>query len=463
MPNGINPDNNKNTEELASNEVGGVVFEEKETPKESDKEPDIKAGFSTRESEKPMDFSFENYGKTLLKPLRTFALDLKEAGGGGKGELREEKKVPKKKVVSRPDVPPMQIPPTRQMPPPTPKPAPGKPKEPIKIKQPEVSRAELRQELTRSGILSEKESAKPERSPNVPVVHTYRDDATSVVQKKKLTVASIARAAEEKRRKESEAKPEKDLVTKNLFIVVFSIALIIAGSLSGWFFYKNSKEIKQVSSVGALPSIIFANTELQIALSTRDNVVFALENHPEVTTARVDAKVGGILHIYLVSEGVSLLKDRKMSVSNVLRWFNPPPPDQFIRSLQKEYMVGFHKRDSISPAAPFFILTTDSFENTFRGMLDWEEVMQDSLSPLFEPYLEPNVITNSTSTNIVVRAPVVLPSLFRDAVVKNIDTRRMRDGGGNVVLLYAFPNAKTVIITTNEETLLKVFSLLSAS
>ena len=90
--------------------------------------------------------------------------------------------------------------------------------------------------------------------------------------------------------------------------------------------------------------------------------------------------------------------------------------------------------------------------------------MRESLLPLFGPtvLIGDNPIYDSFVASPVT-APTILPSLFEDVILKNVNTRRLRSDMGDVVLLYAFPNAKTIIITTNEDTLLDVFKLLSAS
>jgi hypothetical protein len=45
---------------------------------------------------------------------------------------------------------------------------------------------------------------------------------------------------------------------------------------------------------------------------------------------------------------------------------------------------------------------------------------------------------------------------FSDVVIRNMDTRLLRDLEGNTALLYSFPNESTLIITTNEGTFFEV-------
>jgi hypothetical protein len=48
-------------------------------------------------------------------------------------------------------------------------------------------------------------------------------------------------------------------------------------------------------------------------------------------------------------------------------------------------------------------------------------------------------------------------------VVKNKDTRILRDSHGNTVLLYSFINKETLIITTNEATFNEIYDRLTVS
>ena len=111
---------------------------------------------------------------------------------------------------------------------------------------------------------------------------------------------------------------------------------------------------------------------------------------------------------------------------------------------------------------PFLILKTDSFENTFSSMLLWEETMQNDLAPYFGTALQ-KIISPSFSTETTLTPGVVVPRIFHDVIVKNIDTRLLRNDDGNTVLLYAFPNASTLIITTDEGTFFEVFRRLTTS
>ena len=464
----MNPDDNKKQQaDFIPNEISGVIFEDdggEMSIAKIEKEARKKTDTEKNEPLKFMSFNVENYGKTLLKPLRTFALDLKEAQKSGAVPTKQSKekgiKVPKKKEVPIPVVPssPATAPiadPIKVTPP-----VPKKPLEAPEKKQEKISVTELRKELARSGILPAEEHKKSVIKTDVPTIHTYRGDVTSLVKDKHLSVASIATAASKKRQEDKTEAPEESSVFKNVILVALSIVLIGGGSFSGWFFYQKSKQAEAVPKESAISSIIFANMQLEVAFSMQDNVIHALEANDDVTKKRFETDPGTILHIYPTLSG----EGREMRIDEFFAKLTPAPPGALVRSLLDEYMIGFHGAEGALPAAPFLILTTDSFENTFRGMLDWEKDVRESLSPLFGTTVfggdSPSSDSFVAPTGTI---PMVLPSLFEDVILKNVNTRRIRSGTGDLVLLYAFPNAKTIIITTNEDTLFDVFKLLSAS
>lgn len=326
----MNPDDNKKKQvDLTPNEIGGVVFENDDGEvsiadiEERDrKKPDTEKNGSPN----PVNLGVENYGKTLLKPLRTFALDLKEAQKSGavptKSSKKKEIKIPKKKEAPTPVVP--RSPVTAPVADPI-KVTPLVPKKPAEIpeKKPEkISVTELRKELARSGILPTEEQKKPERNINVPTIHTYREDVTSLVKDKHLSVANIATAASKKRQKDRAEMPEESSVSKNIILVVLSVVLIFGGSFSGWFFYQKSKQAEAVPQGSPISSIIFASTRLEVEFSAQDNVIYALEANDDVTKERFETDSGSVLHILptLLNEG------REMRIDEFFARLTPAPP-----------------------------------------------------------------------------------------------------------------------------------------
>jgi hypothetical protein len=109
-------------------------------------------------------------------------------------------------------------------------------------------------------------------------------------------------------------------------------------------------------------------------------------------------------------------------------------PGRTARSLEPVFMVG-----SVTTGRnePFIILRSYNFDALFAGFLAWEPRLRRDLSPLFDTsYVERDV--------------------FEDAVKQKVSARVLHDALGAEVLIYAFADKNTVVITSSEEALSKV-------
>ncbi len=86
---------------------------------------------------------------------------------------------------------------------------------------------------------------------------------------------------------------------------------------------------------------------------------------------------------------------------------------------------------------PFLVMQSFNFDMLFSSFLLWEPYLQKDMSPLLG--------TTTTSQN------------FTDAILSNKPIRILKDNLGNEVLVYAFVNQNTVVITTSRDALLKIF------
>ena len=130
--------------------------------------------------------------------------------------------------------------------------------------------------------------------------------------------------------------------------------------------------------------------------------------------------------------------------------------------------------------SPFFILSVDSYSETFAGMLQWEPSMFGDLAQLFPPYAKPtppvlaatstavtakntvkktNVAAKATSTPSVLK---VQPA-FLDEIVANHDVRIYRDAAGQSVLLYGYWDQTTLVIARDTAAFSEILQRLATS
>lgn len=374
--------------------------------------------------------------KPVIKKLRTFEEDLRDAKKrAGITDTDEEKSW----ILGRKKEKKIKF---------------GKPKlikklESIKIpkKVDTLDKKRIEIELSKSGLIPEEKKVEDlsvqaeKKSSSVSKIHTYKTDAVESIQDKNLSVVSIAAAAEKKRvEKNIKKEDEKPYLLKNIVLSIVSVVLVASGAGVGWYFYTKSEELSGVKQQQIIPSLIFSDTQKEIDISGLNGEILLDDLRQNLQQTR--GAVNTVVHFYLTES--KLGQSLEVDVHDLLSRINNNIPGRLIRSLSSDFMFGVFVSQKNTP---FIILKTNSFENAFAGMLDWEKTMNEDLAPLFG---------SDFNGDISFRA-------FNDVIVKNKDTRILRNDDGEVILMYSFTDAKTIIITTNESVFFEIFRRISTS
>ena len=142
-----------------------------------------------------------------------------------------------------------------------------------------------------------------------------------------------------------------------------------------------------------------------------------------------------------------------LSASRFLNLIEAEVGSAFLRSLDKNFFLGVHVFDGNQPV---LIFKTDSYGEAFAGMLAWEKTIERDLSPLFDTQ-------KSLSTSTTAASFLGGQTPFKDIVVRNRDARAVFLTQEKTKLLWAIPDRKTIIIATNQNSLIEILSRLSAS
>lgn len=393
------------------------------------------------------------YSSSIIKPIRTFARDVEEfkkRTGITEDIQLENDLVPEKKKGTYTKKPEQEIEgvvPVER----------GEflPKEPIEI-QKKVPPEELYQDQARAFEAQLKESSfekteqKTDRSYGaMSPIRTYKYDAAESIKDKNVSVVSIAAAESNRRAREPRYRPQPpkgSTFTKNFAIIVMSIALVSSGLGIGWFFFIKASENTGIAPRAGIPSIIFTDqqTEVSIAGLYNNQLVAKLEDQRK----KVTEKSNTVTHLYLTETG------RVLPAETFISRLSINVPSALTRSVSSDFMFGVHIKDGSNP---FFIFKTNDFEQTFASMLEWENTINKDLAPLFGSTLGAKRQETENSGGLTI------PRTFHDVVVRNVDTRLLRDDNGTVILFYAFPNPNTIVITNNEDTFFEIFKRLSTS
>lgn len=209
------------------------------------------------------------------------------------------------------------------------------------------------------------------------------------------------------------------------YFIYLPLALIlIIASVAGLWYSYNEFLRKTAPPILSAPEnrLISAESSTNLDFSLLDKEAF----FSEMRILALNAEPQTLKHIIL-RDGA----EETATTTNVTTFFaklNTQIPGSLVRSFKPEFML------ALWGAKRVLIIELNSFENSYAGMLNWEESMPNDLKQVF-----------SSEEKIVSGA-------FKDLISKNKDVRALMFEN-EPVLLYSFFNNKYLIITEDLETL----------
>jgi len=309
--------------------------------------------------------------------------------------------------------------------------------------------------------LSKEFDAQKKDKVKIPRIKTYRNDAREAIKKQGESLTKIV-LSEKKKVREKTIPINKEIPTeikkisaskktshKILIIITGFIIISFSGGALIYFYQTNKKENPRIVTENpetvvtitptAVNTLITTNTEKSIDISKGSTAVLGVI----AKELRETSGTGSIKNIYLTEtidtfteKGVGKVQQIS-SIKKLLSLWSHKMPALLSRSLSNNFMLGVY---SSNPGRnmPFIILTTNSYEQTFAGMFEWENNILNDFYKLF------GLGVNETSQS------------FQDTVIRRNDVRILKDKTGETLLLYSFINKKVLIITTNEEAFNKI-------
>ena len=177
-----------------------------------------------------------------------------------------------------------------------------------------------------------------------------------------------------------------------------------------------------------IPKLFETDTQTSLTLP-QDKSSFLTDLH-----SKIQGAPNGISQFYPVIQGDSAR--RAATTEEIFTLLNTRLSDTVIRTFADTMVLG-SVTIANSKNEPFMVLQSSRFDILFSGLLSWEHSLQSDLSPLFGDTL-------STES-------------FTDATIANKSVRILKDVQGNEILLYAFIDQSTVVITTSRDALIKIF------
>lgn len=334
-----------------------------------------------------------------------------------------------------------------------------------------------------AGALLEQEQAAaaptPQATPSVPAapaaeqsaikqLETYQGDIESVVEKKNVSVVSIAAAEADRRAKEIKQSPvaaTAPLGSKLLMAGLGVVLLLAAAGVLSFVYLRPSSTVPTTATTAA--PYIYVDAAESVTLSPSDTPQEAMQTL-ETAKESVSLSLGLIEEMVPVEATSTGQAPTILTAADFLSTLTPYVPDELLRTLDPVYLLGVHSYDENQA---FLIFHVDSYDTAYAGMLAWEVTMMQDLSPLFVRHpsaqlgaAPPTAIATSTATSTASTTPSVtgVSTNFVDQVVDNHDARVLLDSQGNILLLWTFLDKQTLVIANNSATLTEIITRLAA-
>lgn len=309
---------------------------------------------------------------------------------------------------------------------------------------------------TPSSVQSIPQTAPMPKEPQPSPIQTYAGDFLDRIKETNASTATVLAA-------EQDASPGAQVIDEdpshrgNTLYIIAGAVLLVLGVVGSYVAYiRYVSNIQPIILTPTVSAPIFVDEKEKISGTTSKNILQAIEQ----STTRA-----------LATNEVRLLYTESATTTgnDIFYALQLPAPGALLRNVNvARSMVGIVNAGGSQN--PFFILSVDSYSDTFAGMLSWEKTIMRDLSTLFRAYPQTQISTTTVATSTArvgtktstSTSPVpVFVQAFRDEVVANHDVRVYRDAGGRSVLLYGYWNQTTLVIARDPAALVEIIGRLA--
>jgi hypothetical protein len=273
----------------------------------------------------------------------------------------------------------------------------------------------------------------------LPTLRTYKKDVAGTIKGQKTSLVRMV--LEEQKGRAKRELNELPQSRKNLPLIFFSIIFFLLAI--GVVYYAFFRTVDTSTVFTKLNTVPLIGTEYNKEVLVTEKSERDITDEITRDLGDMELKLDTVEYVYFTEQNIVTTDAGLTEVKNILNItklfdiLHIKIPTDFLRSLKNDYMFGFH---NFSGNQPFLILKTDYYDSAFAGMLEWEPTILTDLYPLFG-------ITATDEMN---------GRTWADFVVKNKDTRELKDFNGQIILAYMFKDRNTLIISTSENTLFEV-------
>lgn len=291
----------------------------------------------------------------------------------------------------------------------------------------------------------------------IKALRTFESDVLEALKRQKTSTVDIVTAEQIRPKEEVEetilppVEPEHPGRSRLLLTIsgIFVVAGIIAGG-AYWFLQPKKPPAAPVTAAGQTIIAIDLIKTIDFTNLTHKQSVEAVQKERDAATLRVGATEAVTFTERTEDESI-----RELSAEEFISRIAPSIPPSLGRALDKEFVFGLIGYDGNQP---FLILRTKEFETAFDGLLQGEIDLYREAGSIFVPGKGPLPRLSTSSLAYFGTDPNT--QVFRDKVVRNLDTRVVVNSANKVIFLYAFADQATIVITTNEKTFTEIIEKL---
>ncbi len=226
-------------------------------------------------------------------------------------------------------------------------------------------------------------------------IRTYEGDVAEVMSHKRTSSASIAIAESKKQEGEEKlSNEEPSHAGRKMTMVLISILLLGGGAIGAYYLYSISPLAPVTQTTPqqkSAPSIIPSDTQAVLVIDSQNPLATKSLIQNEILKTQVPNTIKEIITTTKNSSGALV----RVSGPDMINILDISAPDILVRSINPNWMLGVYT-DTENNKNIFVVVTSNFFQNTFAGMLQWENVMADDLKQYLYP-VEPAGISNTST------------------------------------------------------------------
>ncbi len=278
----------------------------------------------------------------------------------------------------------------------------------------------------------------PEKAPSM---RSFAYDIKHAVTEKGITLSNIVMAESRKREELHVTEEDIEEMNKNhntIKVILISLGslAILAGLAALFITYNETRPVGEELAID--PVSPFVRIENGTTLIIPDGYKSTLiQSVGELKKKNI--QIGTLYGIAIKEEGDGI--NKRTDASRFLRILEANLPGALSRTLEDKFSFGFYSASNLNT---YLILKTDSFDNAFAGMLEWEDTIANDIGPLF---FDHNQLLIATTTQSLGK------NTFVDKVYENKDARVLMDKEGKPIMLWSIIDQTMIIIASNPMTL----------